>query len=157
MDITIQVAEATDLDGILELLNQVLMVHHKGRPDLFKPNATKYSKEEMARILKRPECIILVAHDVEGKVCGYAICQLQDKESKILTDIRSLYLDDLCVDERHRGMGIGYKLYQAVVSTAKQKKCYNVTLNVWACNPSAVKFYEKCGLQIQKIGMETIL
>ena len=35
--------------------------------------------------------------------------------------------------------------------------CYNVTLNVWACNESARKFYEKCGLKPQKYGMETIL
>ena len=34
---------------------------------------------------------------------------------------------------------------------------YNVTLNVWSLNESAMKFYEKCGLKSQKIGMETIL
>ena len=27
-----------DMDGINHLLRQVLMVHHKGRPDLFQPN-----------------------------------------------------------------------------------------------------------------------
>ena len=32
-----------------------------------------------------------------------------------------------------------------------------LTLNVWSCNESALRFYEKCGLLPQKIGMEKIL
>ena len=40
---------------------------------------------------------------------------------------------------------------------AKASGCYNVTLNVWSCNESAMKFYEKCGLVPQKVGMEVIL
>ena len=40
---------------------------------------------------------------------------------------------------------------------AKENGCYNVTLNVWSCNESAMKFYEKCGLVPQKVGMEQIL
>ncbi len=35
--------------------------------------------------------------------------------------------------------------------------CYNVTLNVWAGNDSAMRFYEAIGMRVQKIGMETIL
>ena len=40
---------------------------------------------------------------------------------------------------------------------AKEQGCYNVTLNVWECNPSARKFYEKAGLKPYKTGMEVIL
>ena len=82
---------------------------------------------------------------------------LQQTDSHILTNIRTLYIDDLCVDEACRGQHIGKALYQYVLSYAKEKGCYNVTLNVWACNESAIKFYEKCGLVPQKIGMEKIL
>ena len=51
----------------------------------------------------------------------------------------------------------GKKLYEFVVKFAKEEGCYNLTLNVWSCNESAMKFYEKCGLVPQKIGMEYIL
>lgn len=74
-----------------------------------------------------------------------------------LTDIKTLYIDDLCVDENVRGRHIGTALYEYVLSYAKQNGFYNVTLNVWADNPGAVKFYEKIGLRVQKIGMEKIL
>ena len=44
-------AETGDIPAILELLVQVDMVHHNGRPDLFKGPATKYSADPGARLL----------------------------------------------------------------------------------------------------------
>ena len=52
---------------------------------------------------------------------------------------------------------MGRQLYEYVLSFAKEEGFYNVTLNVWSCNESAMKFYEKCGLKPQKVGMEVIL
>jgi ribosomal protein S18 acetylase RimI-like enzyme len=74
-----------------------------------------------------------------------------------LTHIKTLYIDDLCVDEKRRGQHVGRTIYEHVLSYAKDQGCYNVTLNVWECNESARKFYEKCGLHVLKTGMETIL
>ena len=74
-----------------------------------------------------------------------------------MTDIKTLYIDDLCVDEKLRGKHIGKELYEAAVRLAKDSGCYNLTLNVWSCNPSAMSFYQSLGLVPQKIGMETIL
>ena len=121
------------------LLAQVEDVHHRGRPDLFKSGARKYSDEE-------------------DQVLGYAFCIFQQHpDDNILTDIRTLYIDDLCVDEALRGAHIGKRLYAFVVDHAREQGCYNVTLNVWACNEAAMRFYESCGLRPQKIGMEKIL
>ena len=75
----------------------------------------------------------------------------------MLTDIKTLYIDDLCVDEALRGKHIGKELYEAALVLAKDNGCYNLTLNVWSCNPSALKFYESQGLMPQKICMEKIL
>ena len=99
-----------------------------------------------------------MAADENGQVLGYAFCIFkQYLNDNILTDIRTLYIDDLCVDEQIRGQQIGRKLYDAVLAFAKQEGCYNVTLNVWACNEAAMRFYEKCGLKVQKMGMEVVL
>ena len=81
----------------------------------------------------------------------------QENNSNLMTDIRTLYIDDLCVQEDARGENIGRQIYDYALDTARQIGCYNVTLNVWECNPGAKKFYEKCGLQVQKTGMEKIL
>lgn len=151
-------AEEKHMDGINKLLNQVLMVHHEGRPDLFKANVKKYTDEELKEILKDDGRPIFVAEDENGQVMGYAFVVFQQyMDNNILTDIKTLYIDDLCVDESLRGQHIGKQLYEFVLNFAKQEGCYNVTLNVWSCNESAMKFYEKCGLKPQKIGMEVII
>ncbi len=151
-------AEAKDLPGINRLLHQVLNVHQKGRPDLFRADAKKYTDEELLSLLQEEKTPVFVAVQADGFLSGYAFCVLQQhKNHNILTDIRTLYIDDLCVDETMRGQHIGKQLYDFVLTFAEAQGCYNVTLNVWACNDSALRFYEKCGLRPQKIGMEVLL
>lgn len=151
-------AKKEDMEGINKLLYEVLMVHHNGRPDLFKADAKKYTDEELAAIIADDTKPIFVAADENEEVLGYAFCIFQQHiGNNILTDVKTLYIDDLCVDETRRGMHIGKQLYEYVLAFAKAQGCYNVTLNVWACNESAMRFYEKCGLVPQKVGMEKIL
>lgn len=153
----IRMAQEKDVNRMLELLKQVNLVHHEGRPDLFKVN-TKYSKEQLKNIINDVNTPILVATNQDDVLMGYAFCIFkQHKNDSILTDIKTLYIDDLCVDKNCRGQHIGKNLYNAVVSFAKDNNCYNLTLNVWNCNPNAMKFYEACGLVPQKITMEKIL
>lgn len=151
-------AEEKDMNGINKLLCQVLMVHHNGRPDLFKGNVKKYTDKELLEIIKNDTKPIFVGVDDNDTVLGYAFCVFQQHvEDNILTDIKTLYIDDLCVDENSRGQHIGRQLYEYVLAFAKESGCYNVTLNVWSCNENAMKFYVKCGFVPQKIGMEKIL
>lgn len=154
----IERAQIKDMEGINKLLKQVLMVHHNGRPDLFKADVKKYTDEELAAIIEDDSRPIFVARDEQGVVMGYAFCVYQQYvNNNILTDVKTLYIDDLCVDETLRGRRVGKQLYDYVLAFAKENGFYNVTLNVWTCNESAMRFYEKCGLKPQKVGMEMIL
>lgn len=158
LEMKIRCAREKDMGGINSLLCQVLMVHHNGRPDLFKKETKKYTDEELRALIHDDNRPIFVCTDEAESILGYAFCVFQQhKDDNILTDIRSLYIDDLCVDETRRGQHIGKKLYEHVPDYAKKQGCYNVTLNVWACNEGARRFYESCGLVEQKIGMEKIL
>ena len=153
----IRYAMEKDIEKIEDLLSQVDMVHHKGRPDIFKIG-NKYSEEELKELLNNKQRPILVSVNESDEVIGYCFGIFQQhKDNSILTEIKTLYIDDLCVDEKFRGKGIGKELYEAALSLAKEKGCYNLTLNVWSCNESAMRFYESMGLIPQKIGMETIL
>ena len=151
-------AEERDIPRMGDLLLQVCRVHNQGRPDLFRAGGRKYTDEELRELLRDNSRPILVAENEEGFVTGYAFCVRQDHRGEgSFNDMTTLYLDDLCVDENCRGQHVGQALYQAVLELARAMGCYNVTLNVWSCNPGAMKFYEKCGLKQQKIGMEVIL
>lgn len=149
-------ATLTDIDGINKLLYEVHKVHSDKRPDLFKVGFKKYTNEELAKIIVDDNRPIFVYVDNDD-ILGYTFCVFIKNNSNSLTDILTLYIDDLCVDENARGKKVGTTLYNYVLKFAKDAGCYNVTLNVWACNNSALKFYEKCGLSVQKIGMEKIL
>ncbi|MCI8351053.1 MAG: GNAT family N-acetyltransferase [Oscillospiraceae bacterium] len=147
-----------DIPGLHRLLSQVLEIHHQGRPDLFKTGVRKYTDEELAHLLQDENRPIFAAIDESGQVLGYAFCIFQQyKDDNIFTPVKTLYIDDLCVDEACRGQHLGRQLYDHVLAFARAQGCYNVTLNVWAFNESALRFYESCGLKPQKTGMETIL
>lgn len=151
-------AQERDMEDIDRLLVQVNMVHHRGRPDLFRVGQKKYTDDQLRALIHDDSRPIFVAVNDSQKVLGYAFCIFQQHlNDNILTDIKTLYIDDLCVDEQLRGQHIGKELYEAVLAFARESGCYNVTLNVWSLNEPAMKFYEKCGLKPQKVGMETIL
>lgn len=151
-------AEEKDIPRMGDLLLQVCGVHNQGRPDLFRAGGRKYNDDELRQLLKDKERPILVAVDENDWVAGYAFCVYQRHENEgAMQDMTTLYLDDLCVDEKCRGKHIGTILYKAVLDLARNTGCYNVTLNVWTCNESAMKFYEKMGMKPQKIGMEVVL
>lgn len=150
-------ANNNDVEQILNLLTQVNNVHHDGRPDLFKKDVQKYSAEELQQIIEQKSMRIIVAVD-EGCILGYAFCLVQDhKNDRNIIPEKTLYVDDICVDEASRGKRVGTFLFENVKQLAKELGCYNVTLNVWSCNPVAQKFYQSLGMKEQKIGMEFIL
>jgi ribosomal protein S18 acetylase RimI-like enzyme len=153
----IRFAKEKDIPKISDLLLQVCTVHHNGRPDVFKLGR-KYSEDELKEILADKERPILVSTDETDCVLGYCFCIFQQhKDNSVLTDIKTLYVDDLCVDENMRGRHIGKELYEAALKLARENGCYNLTLNVWSCNPSAMRFYEAMGMLPQKTYMEKIL
>ena len=149
----IRKASVADIPRLMDLLHQVNMVHHHLRPELFKPNTTKYSEQELETLLG-DELKPIFVYD-EGEVLGYAFCQItQVKDDRLLQDRKSLYLDDLCVDETARGRHIGSALFEFVRDYAKSIGCHAVTLNVWAGNDAAMQFYQSKGMRPQKTGME---
>ena len=158
MDIHVRKARTDDIPRILELLTQVCMVHHNGRPDIFKAGGQKYKEAEPELLLEDETRPIFVGTDENDKVLGYGFCIITEtKDSHILHNMKTLYIDDLCVDEEIRGSGIGRTIYEYIVDYAKSIGCYHLTLNVWACNPSAMAFYESRGLKMLKKEMEVIL
>ena len=149
-------AEDRDLEAVLILLSQVLEIHAEIRPDLFVSGTTKYGPEDLASLLKREDRLVLVCADESDEVLGYAFCFLPEKESSSshLRERKTLYLDDLCVDESRRGEHIGLRLLEEVKREARRLGAFAVTLNVWEGNDSAKRFYEKAGFLPVKTMME---
>ena len=156
-EVTIRRAKFKDIPQLDKLLFEVHKIHSDIRPDLFTVGEKKYTDEELERIIVDEQKPIFVAEH-NGKVKGYAFCIFkQDLESKSVTNIKTLYIDDLCVDSSVRGQHVGEHLFEYVKGEAKRLGCYEVTLNVWTGNTSAEHFYEKMGMKTKERQMEYIL
>ena len=153
----IRKAQENDIPRIIELLHQVNMVHYEKRPDLFRPHTTKYSEPELVALLGNGNNPIFVFDD-DGLVQGYAFCQIKEVKGDILLqDIKTLYIDDICVDEKARGRHVGQTLFEFVREYAESIGCRNITLNLWEGNVPALCFYRSMGMQVQKTTMEIII
>ena len=146
-------ARVEDIPGIDKLLYQVHKVHSDGRPDVFKAGEKKYTDEELVELLKDDERPIYVAVE-DGKVLGYSFLVFEYMTAKSMINMKSIYIDDICVDEEARGKHVGTALYENVIKVAKESGCAKITLNVWCLNTNAMKFYEAVGLTPLKIVME---
>ena len=153
----IRLATVHEIPGMIRLLQQVGEVHHQIRPDLFRAGAQKYSEADLEEVLKDPDRPIFSAIE-NGELLGYCFCMVEEvKDNTVLCDTKTLYIDDLCVEETCRGQGIASKLYAHVCDYARSIGCRSVTLNVWCGNDNAMRFYESRGMKPRKIYMEASL
>ena len=154
---SIRRARAEDLPGVRTLLFQVNQIHADGRPDLFKDGGIKYTDEELLTLFRDDTRPVYVFEE-DGRILGYAFCVLEETaETTSLRNIRTLYLDDLCVAEEARGRHIGRMLYERVLQAARELDCRRVTLHAWNFNQKALGFYEKLGMKPLVTTMEQML
>ena len=154
----IRQAVKADIEQVAKLLFQVQEIHAQGRPDLFVSGARKYTDAELEMIFADTENRPVFVAETDGRILGYAFCIFEETPpSHSLRHIKSLYIDDLCVDESARNDHVGTALYDHVVAFAKDCGCQRITLNVWELNESARRFYEKKGLLPLKTVMEKML
>lgn len=149
-------ATQEDIPAILRLLEQVLAVHHQGRPDLFREKGTKYSGPELLEMLRQADAPVFVLEE-GGSVAGYIMCKMLKADGAAQEPITTLYVDDLCVDESARGKGIGRQLMDYARDYAREQGCHNLTLHVWEGNPGAQAFYASMGMKKQYTCLEWVL
>ena len=154
----IRKANANDYKGVERLLVEVNNLHQKLRPDIFIENAVKYDEKKFDEIILNESTPVFVAVDDDGNVLGHLFCSVRDYEQvKVYKDFKSLFIDDLCIEEGAIGQGVGKALYEFAIGYARENGCYDVTLNVWEGNNSARAFYEKMGMFPKETQMEYIL
>ena len=152
----IVLARKEHIPALLKLLHQVGQVHHEIRPDIFASGALKYDEAALEALLADPDAPIFVALP-KGAVAGYCFCRVKRFTPPLHTPRAEFYIDDLCVDEAHRRMGVAQALYNHTLARARDMGCHSVTLNVWCGNDGAMAFYEKQGMTPRNIVMEKVL
>ena len=94
----IRKATRQDIASIIRLLHQVDMVHHRLRPDLFKPDTTKYGEQELSALLSDVTKPVFV-YEEDGKVVAHAFCQISEvKNDRLLVDGKMMYTETDMLD-----------------------------------------------------------
>lgn len=156
--ITIRRAEDRDIPKILEFLHEVLEVHAKLRRDIFIPGTTKYTAKQLSAMLRDDRTPVFVAVGDDGVPVGSLFGVVQSQPfTTTMRQFKTLYIDDLTVDEASRGQHVGKRLYEHALDYARSIGCYDVTLNVWEGNDAARAFYDKMGMFVKETQLETIL
>ena len=154
---TIRMARYADIPALQDLLQQILTVHHQARPDLFKPSGSKYTDQELKDLMNNPQTPIYVYENEAGQLLGHLFMTIKQSDNHgALKPVRTLFIEDLCVNSQARGQRIGDQLFAFAKAYAKEIDCYNLTLNVWNANSGALRFYERQGMQAQETTMEII-
>ena len=134
-----------DLDMVLKLLSEVLEIHAKIRPDIFISGTTKYNREELKAIFRDEKTPVYVAVDEKDQVMGYAFCMIKNQpKSDNLVPYRSIYIDDLCVDESWRGHHVGEALFDFVREEARRPKILRQDGTEASENPNGTDFEIMC-------------
>ena len=98
-------------------------------------------KNILKRILENENHIIHVA-ELNGKIVGSTTLLIEQKfihEGGFVG-----HIEDVVVNKKFEGRGIGMKLVLSLLDVAKEKKCYKTILN---CEDKLIPFYEKIGFK----------
>lgn len=144
----IEVPQPKDYETVNKLAIQVHELHVGWRPDLFISVNEVISKEYFNELILNNQ--IFVAK-INKEIVGYIIFNIREKEIPSMRYRKQLNIDAMCVDENHRGKGIGTQLLKFVKEFAIENNCTDLYLTVNEENEEAIKTYEKFGMKVKNI------
>lgn len=137
--VSIRTAERGDVPGIFALILELAQYEHL-------EDAVTGSADALEHHLfgDRPYIEALVA-EIDQQIVGYAL--FFTSYSTFLTQ-PGLYLEDLYVQERYRGQGIGKALLQRLATLVTERDYGRLEWSVLDWNESAIAFYETLGATV---------
>jgi ribosomal protein S18 acetylase RimI-like enzyme len=151
----IRTANTTDIDNILVLEEQIFRLHSKARPDWVDETKRLFDHDFMKNCIESDNGKIFLAEDERSNIIGYCVTYIREIiNHQVFRDMRNLEIEDLCIDEKHRGGGIGKKLFEEVIKHGKENGIKFIELSVWEFNQNAKIFYEHVGMKTKTHRME---
>ena len=133
----IRKATTTDFPQVLELIKELAEFE----------KATYKVTNTVEQMMKEQDSFFgFVAENERNEIVGIALFF----EAYSTWVGKYLFLEDLIVNEKYRGQGIGYNLIQEVFKTAEEMGYKRVRWQVLNWNSKAIEFYEKLGADIDK-------
>lgn len=149
--LVIRQAQREDVAAIVCLLAQDNVAG--GRENYIQPLPQAYydAFEEIARSADNT----LIVAEIESEIVG--TLQLTLIPNLTMQGGKRALVEAVFVDERYRGLGIGRKLMQWVIDTARESGCCMVELTTNKQREAAHRFYELLGFVGSHTGMKLVL
>ena len=106
--------------------------------------SSRYNHPLINENINNPNTICLVA-EIDNVIIGVASLHIIEKMTRKMG-----LIEDVAVDLKYRGKGIGKKLIQKLIVESKKQGCDKTVLNSTENN---VPFYEKIGFTVNELQM----
>ena len=146
--ITLRIANRKDLPQLLNF-EQGVIIAERPFDSFLKESAINYY--DIQNLVDSGEAEMVVAESA-GKIvgCGYA----QIRESKpYWKDSKFAYLGFMFVHPDYRGQGINQMIIDHLKEWAKSKNIFELRLEVYVDNESAIRAYQKAGFKEHMLEM----
>ena len=147
-NILIRAASLADLPKLLEFEQGVINAERPFDESLKEGKINYY---DLAQLIKANNAEVLVA-EIEGELVGSGYALIKQSKDYIKHECYS-YLGFMYVDPLHRRKGVNQLIVEALKNWSKSKGIYNISLDVFAENQSAINAYEKAGFSKTLIEM----
>lgn len=128
------------------LWRQADALHARLAPAFFRvPRGGTRSRAQLVELLGARDVGLFVAERA-GALVGLALVRLhRPARDPLAVPARRGYLEELVVDRRHRGAGVGRALMEHVEAWCRGRGARQLLLTVWRGNESAAAFYDRLG------------
>lgn len=140
MNLSIRIAQKEDMAKVMDLVNELAKFEKA-------PNEVKTTENILIEdgFGLNPLFKCFVAEGNAG-IVGFALYYFRYSTWKG----KCLYLEDLYVKEAFRNFGIGKKLMDSIIETAKHDRCKRISWQVLEWNEDAIRFYRKYDANFDK-------
>ncbi len=136
-----------DYDAIDRLLLQLHKVHVEGRPELFSDIEHFMSRDSFENLIA-DETMIAILVEKWNRVIGCCFASILNHSGMV--SMKTVYIDQIVVDENYRREKIGDAMFREIQKQAKKIGAKRVDLMVWSHNEAAIRAYESYGMVRQR-------
>ena len=129
-------AEEGDFEAVTRLLAEL------GRPSVG-PAEEPSAREVYRRHIARGDTASLLAVKDDGEIVGFCSLEFRDRLNR---RSEQAWIPDLIVTESARSTGAGQALLEAAFDVARERGCYELTLESGWSREVAHRFYEIAGM-----------
>lgn len=150
--ITIRKAHRNDLEKLFEFEQGIITAERPFDPTLKEEKIHYYDIEKM---ISAPHIEVLVA-EVDLELIGSGYARIETAKP-YLNHLNYAYLGFMYTDPNHRGKGVNAKIIEALKEWCNLQNVFELRLDVYNDNTSAIKAYEKAGFKKHLINMRMIV